>query len=345
MSDVSVVVCTHRVERWPWLMECLSSLERQIFQPLEVITVVDGSEEIYTRLRDRAGKERTLRTPRPSGLSTARNLGIAHSRGDFVAFLDDDAIASEAWLKALRAVLDDETVAGVGGVSLPRWSGPKPRWMPDELLWTLGCSYRGMPTEQAEVRNVYGGSACFRARIFETFGGFNSNLGRGALGLAGCEETELCLRVRGRSNGLRFVHEPAAIIYHRVPAERQRVRYVLDRCRWEGRSKAVVRSLMTGSNSTVLASELAYVRSTVPAAVARNLRLLSHGNLSGLSRALVMAAAVMNTGAAYAWARTSRLLCLGGPRSPRAASAVLGGPAGHRGGSTADGGRADGKPG
>ena len=308
MKDISVVVCTHRLERWPWLLECLASLERQALQPLEVIVVVDGGPEIRRRLDERGGPEITLSTARPSGLSSARNLGLAHASGTYVAFLDDDAVAEESWLKTLRAVLEDETVAGVGGVSLPVWEGRRPLWIPDELLWALGCSYRGMPVTQADVRNVYGGSACFRRDIFASFGGFDPNLGRTAVGLAGCEETELCLRVRNQSQGLRFVHDPAAVIYHRVPRARQKVTYLLSRCLGEGRSKAILRAVTGSGGSHPLSREARYVLRTVPSAMASNIVQLVGGDGWALARAVVLAAAVMNTVIAYEATRIRNFL-------------------------------------
>lgn len=299
MKDISVVVCTHRVDRWPQLVDCLASLESQSLQPLEVIVVVDGVPELSRRLHDRAGPEITLSTVHPSGLSVARNLGVAHASGEFVAFLDDDAVADQLWLKGLRAVLDDETVAGVGGVSQPNWEGIQPKWMPEELLWTVGCSFRGMPVVQSDVRNVYGGSACYRREIFAKFGGFNSKLGRMAVGLAGCEETELCLRVRNRSPELRFVHEPAAIIHHRVPSERQKVSYVLSRCTGEGRSKAILSTVIGSNGKRPLAREANYLARTVPSGIALNIAQFLRSDVWGLARAFILAIAVMNTVAAY----------------------------------------------
>lgn len=299
MNDVSVIVCTHRMERWSWLLECLASLERQTLRPREVIIVVDGSLEIRERLAERNGPEITLFAAQPSGLSAAKNLGLAHASGTFVAFLDDDATAAAAWLKTLRAVLEDDTVAGVGGVSRPKWEGPPPGWMPAELLWTLGCSYRGMPAVRTDVRNVYGGSACFRRDIFTQFGGFNSNLGRTAAGLAGCEETELCLRVRRQSRGLRFVHEPAAVINHRVPRQRQRPAYVLARCIGEGRSKAILRAVAGGGSSYPLASEADYLRRTVPHGIVSNIRQFLGGDMWALLRAALLGIAVLSTVISY----------------------------------------------
>jgi glucosyl-dolichyl phosphate glucuronosyltransferase len=295
VKDITAVVCTHRLERWPWLLECLASLERQILQPLEVIVVVDGSPEIRDRLKARSGPETTLCTPAPSGLSAARNLGLANASGRYVAFLDDDAVAEESWLKALRTVLMDETVAGAGGVSLPNWEGQRPPWLPDELLWTVGCSYRGMPVARSDVRNVYGGSACFRRDIFDRFGGFNLGLGRMADGLAGCEETELCLRVRGRSPELRFVHDPSAVIYHRVPRDRQRLRYLLSRCSAEGHSKALLLAISYGGSAHPLSREASYLTRTVPSAVASSIGQFLRGDGWALLRATVLIFAVLAT--------------------------------------------------
>lgn len=322
MSDVSVVVCTHRLERWPWLVECLASLERQTLRPREVIVVVDGSAQIEERLSERCGRELTLATSRPSGLSAARNLGLAHASGTFVAFLDDDAVAAGSWLETLRAVLDDETVAGVGGDSLPRWEGRPPPWLPGELLWTLGCSYPGMPRTRSDVRNVYGGSACFRKQIFSRFGGFNPDLGRTSTGLAGCEETELCLRVRRLTPGLRFVHEPAAVIYHRVPRERQKVGYLLARGLGEGRSKAILRAAAGGGAGHPLASEANYLVRTVPAGIAAHLGRFVRGDGWGLVRAVLLAVVVLDTVAAY---ETARMRALARRRRPPPAPPVLAG--------------------
>lgn len=308
MKDISAVVCTHRFERWPWLLECLASLEQQTLQPLEIIVVVDGKPEIRELLRQRSGLTITLSTPRPSGLSAARNLGLTRASGTYVAFLDDDAVADASWLETLRAVLEDDTVAAAGGSSVPNWEGKQPPWIPEELLWALGCSYRGMPTTRSEVRNVYGGSACFRRDIFTRFGGFDANLGRTAVGLAGCEETELCLRVQSRSRGLRFVHEPRAVIHHRVPADRQKISYLFSRCASEGRSKAILRAINGGRSNHPLAREANYMFRIVPTGIVSNIRQFFRGDGWGLIRAVVLVIAVLNTVLAYETTRIQSFL-------------------------------------
>jgi glycosyltransferase involved in cell wall biosynthesis len=289
--DVSVVVCTHLVERFGWLAECLDALGKQSTAPLEVVVVVDGPTEICRLLAERGGPEVVLRTPRPSGLSRARNVGISRAKGRCVAFLDDDAIPDADWLANLRSVLASRNVAGVSGLSEPLWEGDPPAWLPPELYWALGCSYEGMPTERTEVRNVFGGCACFDRHLFDRFGGFHPDLGRSQRGLAGCEETEFCVRVLRNDARLRFVHEPAAVIRHRVPRSRQRVSYIMRRCLDEGRSKAIFRDETAGFAGS-LGRERTYVTKTVPRALGRDLRAAAAGDAGGLARSAILLGAL-----------------------------------------------------
>lgn len=298
MTDVSVIVCTHRIERWQWLVECLASVQAQSLTPRMVVVVVDGSRTIEERLIERGGPELILTTTAPSGLSAARNLGLDHVDGEFIAFLDDDAVADRDWLSALRVVLNDPAVAGASGLSLPVWARERPPWMPDELLWTVGCSYRGMPVERSVVRNVYGGCACIRREVFRECGGFDTRLGRRMRGLAGGEETDLCLRVSRLMPETRFVHEPAAVIYHHVPQERQRLRYVVARCVAEGRSKAILHRI--GPHHTLaLDRERLFLTRTLPAGVARDLRAAARGDAWSLARAGTIVVGTISTVGAF----------------------------------------------
>ena len=296
--DVSVIVCTHLVERFGWLVECLDAVQRQSTPPLEVIVVVDGKPEIRRLLEERNGPEIILSTPRPSGLSVARNTGIGRATGRCVAFLDDDAIPDIDWLRRLRIALSQPNVAGASGLSEPRWEGDAPAWLPPELYWAIGCSYEGMPKERAEVRNVFGGCACFDRRLFERFGGFHPDLGRTQRGLAGCEETEFCQRVLRNTGTLRFLHEPAAVISHRVPRARQRVSYLLRRCRDEGRSKAIFHHEATGFPGS-LSLERSYLTRTVPMALRRDLLAATKGDPAGLGRFVMLIGGIVVSGVSF----------------------------------------------
>src|SRR5438309_304846 len=83
-------------------------------------------------------------TAGPRGLSSARNAAVARSRGEYIAFIDDDAVAHDEWLINLVSAFADRTVIGAGGHAHPLWAEPPPAWFPPEFLWVVGCSYTGL---------------------------------------------------------------------------------------------------------------------------------------------------------------------------------------------------------
>jgi hypothetical protein len=195
----------------------------------------------------------------------------------------------------------DERVIGVGGGVLPAWQAPRPAWFPDEFLWVVGCSYTGLPTARADVRNPIGANMSFRRDAFAVAGGFDTGIGRLGADAAGCEETEFAIRARAALPGSRVVLEPAAVCRHTVPAARLDRGYFRRRCRAEGRSKAVVARL--AGAEAALETERTYVVRTLPRAVLRGLRDALTGDLGGLARACAVVEGTALTALAYLGAR------------------------------------------
>ncbi len=237
-TTCSVIVCTYSFERIDDLRACLRSIEVQRRRPDETIVVVDHNPELERAV---AGRGRVIPNSGLRGLSHARNTGIAAATADVVAFIDDDAVAEPDWLEELLAPFADPAVAAVGGRIRPGWPTRRPAWFPPHLDWTVGCSNPGLPTDVAPVRNVFGASAAFRRSALVGLGGFPVDLGRVGTDVAGCEETQVCIRLRqtARDHPDRaVVCAPRSVVHHRVTPARATVRYVLRRCAGEGRSKA-----------------------------------------------------------------------------------------------------------
>jgi glycosyltransferase involved in cell wall biosynthesis len=266
---VSVVVCAYTLDRWDALEAAVASCVGQSRPPDEIWLVIDHNEE----LRERAAREivgaQVVANRFEKGLSGARNTGVALSKGDVIAFLDDDAFGDPTWLEELIAPFEDPAVAGVGGWVEPHWEVEEPEWLPSTFYWVLGCSYRGLPGDGATIRNPIGASMALRREVFAV-GGFTSGIGRVGRVPLGCEETELCIRYGVRHPEERFVLARSSIVHHRVPASRATWHYVWTRCWAEGLSKAAVSSLVGATSG--LAAERRHVARAIPAELIENLR-------------------------------------------------------------------------
>lgn len=91
---------------YQYLNECIDSIVHQIEPECELVLVDDGSTDGSGRICDeRAEQDQHIRVIHKAngGLSSARNEGMAHARGKYIAFVDsDDRIADNAIPALLR---------------------------------------------------------------------------------------------------------------------------------------------------------------------------------------------------------------------------------------------------
>ncbi|MAT96720.1 MAG: hypothetical protein CL608_06210 [Anaerolineaceae bacterium] len=110
----SIVVNT--TDRAKPLRTLLRALEHQSYPHFEVIVVVGPTkDETLDVLADYAGRVRVLRC-RKANLSESRNLGLLAAQGDFVAYIDDDAVPSYHWLAQLARLFADPLLDATGGM-------------------------------------------------------------------------------------------------------------------------------------------------------------------------------------------------------------------------------------
>ncbi|HET7507078.1 MAG TPA: glycosyltransferase [Solirubrobacterales bacterium] len=299
---ISVVICAFTRDRLEVLSESVESLRAQTLPAHEIVLVIDHAPELLEEVRGLWPDLKIVENRERRGLSGARNTGVAEATGEVVAFLDDDAIAGPDWLQRLTAAYADPNVLGAGGTVRPRWVEGKPAWFPPEFDWVVGCTHSGMPQRLEPVRNLVGANMSFRRAPLEEVGGFSHDLGRVGTLPVGCEETDLSIRVHQRWPEAEILYDPAAEVEHVVPPARGKVRYFLDRCRAEGRSKAVL-SDMVGTDDG-LSSERSYVRRTLPLGVLRDLGAVFKGDPGGLGRAAMIFVGLAATTADYLRVRT-----------------------------------------
>ncbi len=109
MPEISIIVPTHN--RRKILSRTLAGVFAQEDVEFELIVVDDGSTddtgELLNRIED--SRLRVVRHPASRGLARARNTGVEHANGRWVAFLDDD----DLWApRKLREQLDAATASG-----------------------------------------------------------------------------------------------------------------------------------------------------------------------------------------------------------------------------------------
>jgi glucosyl-dolichyl phosphate glucuronosyltransferase len=311
---VSVVIPCHSQPRWPQLVAAVESVRAQRPAPAGVVVAVDNNPDLLSRARRELTGVTVTRNEFARGAAGTRNTGVLLTDTEFVALLDDDARARPGWLAGLLAPFEDRDVVGTGGTAVPDWQATRPRWFPDELLWTVGASPADAPSVPAPARNVWSVAMAVRRTSFEAVGGFRVDFTKVGT-RSRPEDTDLCLRM-GRAGG-RWVYVPDAVVDHLVPPGRARLRYVLTRSYHEGRGKISIARWHRGRRD--LDVEWRYLGRTLPRAVGRELAgTLRGGDPSGLARAAVVVGAV----AAAALGGAVEAVAGGGRTSPGGGAAV-----------------------
>ncbi len=201
---VSVIIPVYNGEAY--LEEAVESINRQNYTPLEIIIVDDGSTD---RTAEIIGKYDNVHYIYQSnqGVSSARNKGVAASRGEIIAFLDSD----DFWplnrltvsVRCFQQNLDIGYVLGrqmmfvEPGCAVPPWV--KAEWL----------------TEPQDASNT--GVLVARRVTFDCVGLFNK-------GYKGGEDTEWL--VRASEAGVPLARLPKVILHRRIHGDNLSVQMI-----------------------------------------------------------------------------------------------------------------------
>lgn len=294
---VTVVICAYTMRRWDTIRAAIDSALEQRPRPAQVLLVVDHNPDLARRARDELPGLEVLESDQPQGLSGARNAGLKAAKQPITAFLDDDAQPRPGWLASLVEPYEWGDIVATGGRVDPRWPGQRPYWLPREFDWVVGCSYVGLPAGGGYVRNPIGASMSMHTELALDVGGFDVTVGRVANRPAGCEETELSIRLTAARPGSAIYYAPDSVVDHQVSADRVRFRYLIRRCWHEGLSKASVVQL--AGTSAGLERERRQAAVVIPKSFLRESGELLRGDVSALARMATTATGLAATIAGY----------------------------------------------
>jgi glycosyltransferase involved in cell wall biosynthesis len=173
------------------------------------------------------------------GLSHARNRGIRESRGEVIAFMDDDVVIEPNWLQDLTAPLFEEGYAGSGGRIVPEGVFSLPAWLPVHHRYGLApLAMFDLGLKAGDLEEApFGANMAFRRELFETYGFFRTDLGRSGGNMISGEDSEFGERLLSAGEKLRY--QPSAVVHHPVPHTRLKKSYFL--AWWFGKGKADIR--------------------------------------------------------------------------------------------------------
>ena len=239
-GSVTVIICTRN--RADSLRETLASIGRCAVPPdiaAELLVLDNGSTDHTAQVVREAALThlpvRRVEEPAP-GLSRARNAALRATSADMVLFTDDDVRVPVDWIEGMcRPIFSGAGDAVIGRVRFPPHYRPL---LEREPFRSKGGWFASNETggDLSGSKNMVGANMAFSRRVIETLGGFDPDLGAGALGFY--EESIFSWRLV--EAGLRLVPVPDISVEHHFDLSRLTRRTLLGLAERMGRSEAYV---------------------------------------------------------------------------------------------------------
>lgn len=207
-----------------YLDECLDALRRQTWQNYEVILLPDepsGRKWPGNVVEHPTGKCRP---------AEKRNQGLRHAKGDILAFIDDDVIPVEEWIKRAIVHFSAPDTAAVGGPASTPGNDPYMAKLSGEVFANRLVSgqhrRRYLPVRVCEVDDFPSCNLFVSKDAMTKVGGFRTDFWPG-------EDTYLCLEIV-KTLKKKIIYDPRVeVLHHRrklfLPHLRQIGRYALHR--------------------------------------------------------------------------------------------------------------------
>lgn len=243
---ISVIIRTYK--RRDMLIQCINELLKQIVfsEHCEVIVVnntpLDFVEKYIKEILDGRNIPIKYYTVSIQSASKTANKGILESKGDIIAFIDDDVIPEKDWLYQVEKSFEREEVKIVGGKVLLYREKILPEWVDEPMKRMLGKidmggSFRKMKRKEFPVLMNF----AIRREVFDQVGLFPEKLGyQENKPLAGEENAFV---IAARRKGYEVYYNPDMIVYHRVQMERIKRMFFIKRKYWEGRATCITNQM------------------------------------------------------------------------------------------------------
>lgn len=240
---LSIAVCTYN--RADVLPKCLESLVDQTTTPelFEVLIIDNNSTDETKKIAlDFCGKNTNFKYifEEKQGLSQARNRAIDEAKGEFLAYIDDDAIADREWVKnILDAIKTDSSMVAFGGPIYPWYNSEKPKWFKDEFgLHSLGDKHLQLSLQNYPF-GLSGSNMIFKKEILNKYHGFSAEYGMNGGKIAFGEESFLFNKMLKNNENIQYF--PEIFVHHLVSDKSYSLKEAFKRSIQNGKAIAQIR--------------------------------------------------------------------------------------------------------
>jgi glycosyltransferase involved in cell wall biosynthesis len=236
MIKITIAICTWN--RSNLLDQALQKLTELIIPEnisLEIIVVNNNCTDDTPKIINSFEKKLPIKQvfePKP-GLSNARNKAVKEATGEYIIWTDDDTLVDKNWIQAYSTFfIDNPDIIVFGGPVIPYYECPPPMWLKNGInivadafaLRNLGN--KPIPFTPYTECLPFGANYAIRLDIQKQYS-YSPDLGRqpNNINLLG-EETQVINKILEKGNKSLWV--PSAIVKHRIPANRQTLKYIYD---------------------------------------------------------------------------------------------------------------------
>ena len=194
----------------------MEGLEQQVYKPFAIILVDNGSTDgSVDFVAQNYPEVRIIALPKNLGFSAGNNVALELIKTEYVALLNNDAVADPLWIKSLIEALESYPEAGCAASKILFCDNPK-------IIDRAGDSYtragagllRGRGTSsrnygrQEWIFGACAGAALYRTPMLRDIGLFDEDF------FLLYEDVDLSFRAQLK--GYKCLYVPEAIVYHKA---------------------------------------------------------------------------------------------------------------------------------